>query len=163
MNKYFSKSKDTFDNTIKSTIAGFFTFLIMGFSIMPAIAADRFVDNGDGTVTDTKTGLMWAAMDNGSNISWLNAKAYCLNYSGGGYIDWRLPTLAELKRLYEPGVKNRRGYHLTKLIDTTAASCWTSDTRGYEAARSNFTYGQVYWLRKSFSGRSRVLPVRSDK
>ena len=151
------------DNTIKSTIAGIFTFLIMGFSIIPAMSADRFVDNGDGTVTDSKTGLVWAAMDNGSNISWLNAKTYCLNYSGGGYSDWRLPTLAELKRLYEPEVKNRRGYHLTKLIDTTAASCWTSDTRGYEAARFNFTYGQVYWLRKSFSGRSRVLPVRSDK
>ncbi len=128
---------------------------------MPARAADRFVDNGDGTVTDTKTGLMWAALDNGSNISWLNADTYCLNYDGGGYGDWRMPTLTELESLYDPKVENRHGYHLTKLIETTAASCWASDTRGYEAARLNFTYGQIYWLRKSFSGRSRVLPVRS--
>ena len=156
-----------FDNSLARTslkaILGIFGFLIIGLFLMSALAADRFVDNGDGTVTDTETGLMWAATDNGSNISWLNARSYCLNYNGGGYTDWRMPTLAELAGLYEPGVKNRRGYHLTKLIDSTAASCWSSDTRGYEAARFNFTYGQVYWLRKSFSGRSRVLPVRSVK
>ena len=148
-------------STTPSVILEAIGFLFIALFLMPALAADRFVDNGDGTVTDTKTGLMWAAMDNGSNISWMDAQSYCLNYNGGGYADWRMPTLAELAGLYEPGVKNRRGYHLTKLIDSTAASCWSSDTRGYEAARFNFTYGQVYWLRKSFSGRSRVLPVRS--
>ena len=157
---YSAQSDNSVTRTSLKAIVGIFGFLIIAFFLRSALAADRFVDNGDGTVTDTTTGLMWASVDNGINISLLNADTYCLNHDGGCYTDWRMPTLAELAGLYEPGIKNRRGYHLTKLIDTTAASVWSSDTRGYQAARFNFTYGQVYWLRKSFSGRSRVLPVR---
>lgn len=29
----------------------------------------RYIDNGNGTITDTKTGLMWASKDNGSKIN----------------------------------------------------------------------------------------------
>jgi hypothetical protein len=131
--------------------------------VMPAMASDRFVDNGDGTVTDTKTGLMWAAKDNGSLINWQTASSYCQSYSGGGYTDWRMPTLTELASIYDPKTKNKHGYHVNRLIDISAASCWSSEARDFEAARFNFTYGEVYWLRKSFSGPSRVLPVRSGK
>ena len=139
----------------------FLVFVFFGIFIMPALASDRFVDNGNGTVTDTKTGLMWAAMDNGNLINWQNAHSYIQNYNGGSHNDWRMPTVTELASLYDHRVKNNHGYHVTKLIDITAASCWTSDTLDYKAARFNFTYGDVYWLRKSFSGPSRVLPVRN--
>ena len=56
----------------------FFIILIaiIGFFVMPAMASSRFVDNGDGTVTDTKTGLMWAVKDNGSLINWQSARSY---------------------------------------------------------------------------------------
>jgi uncharacterized protein DUF1566 len=144
-------------------IRSFGFFLLIGFFIMPAMASDRFVNHGDGTVTDTKTCLMWAAKDNGSLINWQNAFSYCKNYSGGGHTDWRMPTLVELASLYDPKDKNKGGYHVTILIDITASSCWASDTRGHKAARFNFTYGSVYWIRQSFSGPSRVLPVRSGK
>ena len=33
------------------------------------LAADRFIDNGDGTVTDLQQGLMWGAFDNQGDIS----------------------------------------------------------------------------------------------
>lgn len=137
--------------------------LLIGFFIMPAIAASRFVNNGNGTVTDTKTGLMWAEKDNGSLINWQTASFYCQNYRGGGHNDWRMPTLTELASLYEPKAKNKYGYHVNKLIGLSAASCWASEIRDNEAARFNFTYGEVYWLYTSFSGPSRVLPVRSVK
>jgi hypothetical protein len=136
-------------------------FVLIGFFVMPAMAWDRFLDHGDGTVTDTKTGLMWAATDNGSPINWKDARSYCRNYSGGGHTDWRLPTLAELASLYDPKVKNKRGYNVTKFIDTSAQSCWASETLSTKAARFNFTHGQVYWLRQFYSGPTRVLPVRS--
>ncbi len=144
-------------------ISSFGFFLLIGFFIIPAMALDRFVNHGDGTVTDTKTGLMWAAKDNGSPLNWQNALSYCQNYSGGGHTDWRLPTLDELASLYDPREKNKCGYHITKLIDTSASSCWASETHGYKAARFNFTYGKVYWLRQFYSGPTRVLPVRSGK
>ena len=138
-------------------------FIFTGCCVMPVVALNRFVNNGDGTVTDTKTGLMWAAKDNGIPINWPNALSYCHNYSGGGHSDWRMPTLAELESLYNPKEKNKRGYHVTKLIDTTASTCWALETRGSTAGRFNFNYGQVYWLRQFYSGPTRVLPVRSGK
>lgn len=138
-------------------------FVLISFLVMPAMALNRFVNNGDGTVTDTKTGLMWAAKDNVIPINWSNALSYCHNYSGGGHSDWRMPTLAELESLYNPKEKNKNGYHVTKLIDTTASSCWALETRGSTAGRFNFTYGKVYWLRQFYSGPTRVLPVRSCK
>jgi hypothetical protein len=138
-------------------------FISIGIMALPALAFERFADHGDGTVTDTKTGLMWAAKDNGSPISWFNANSYCRNYSGGGHIDWRMPTLAELASLYDPKSKNRRGYHTNKLIDTSAQSCWAAETRGFKAARFNFSYGKEYWIRKTYSGPTRVLPVRNIK
>jgi hypothetical protein len=134
--------------------------VVIAFSVYPALATGRFVDNGDGTVTDLITGLMWAAKDNGSPISWPDARRYCLDYIGGGHVDWRMPTLAELTSLHDSKLTNKHGYHLTDLIETTAASCWALETRGQEAARFNFTYGNVYWLRQPYAGPTRVLPVR---
>ncbi|MGD9058107.1 MAG: DUF1566 domain-containing protein [Desulfobacterales bacterium] len=136
-------------------------FVLLGFIVIPAIASDRFVAYGDGTVTDTKTGLMWAAKDNGGPINWKDAYTYCQNYSGGGHTNWRMPTLAELSSLYDPKKKNKHGYHVNKQIGISVQSCWASETRGSKAARFNFTYGQVYWLRQFYSGPSRVIPVRS--
>ena len=144
-----------------NVVVGF--FVLIGIFIVPVMASDRFTDHGNGTVTDTKTGLIWAAKDNGIPINWQNGLLYCQNYSGGGHTDWRMPTLAELESLYDPEAKNKRGYHVTKLIETSAQSLWASETRGFEAARFNFTYGQVYWLRQSYSGPTRVLPVRSGQ
>jgi len=54
-------------------------------------AAERFVDNGDGTVTDTKRQLMWQKGDNGEQVTFENAQRYCKNLRLGGYGDWRLP------------------------------------------------------------------------
>jgi hypothetical protein len=80
----------------------------------------RFIAYNNGTVSDTRTNLMWAAKDNGSNINWANAKSYCENYRGGGYSDWRMPTQDELAGLYDAGktYKCNCGHdaHLTELI-----------------------------------------------
>ncbi len=50
-----------------------------------------FINNGDGTVTDTVTGLMWAQTD-GPAVSIQNAIYYCDTLRLAGYSDWRLPT-----------------------------------------------------------------------
>ena len=147
----------------QKTILALGLIILLGLIDIPAMASDRFVNNGDGTVTDTKTGLMWAAKDNGGLINWTDARSYCQSYSGGGHKDWRMPTSAELTSLYDPEIQNKRGYHIPKLIGTTAESCWASETRGEIAARFNFTYGREYWLRKTHSGVGSVLPVRSRK
>lgn len=54
-------------------------------------AGERFVDNGDGTVTDTKRKIMWQKGDNGKEVTFAEAQEYCKNLRLGGHTDWRLP------------------------------------------------------------------------
>jgi hypothetical protein len=123
-----------------------------------------------GTVLDARTGLMWAAMDNGSNINWADAKSYCENYRGGGYTDWRMPTQDELAGLYDP-VKTRRSVcgldvHLTESIRLTCSALWASETRRFEAAIFFFSRGDFvnrHWFDQSNDEGLRALPVRSGK
>lgn len=56
---------------------------------------DRFLDNGDGTVTDTQTGLMWEQGE-GPVFPWQPAIDRCRDLRLGEYDDWRLPTVQEL-------------------------------------------------------------------
>ncbi|MBU4372657.1 MAG: DUF1566 domain-containing protein [Proteobacteria bacterium] len=127
----------------------------------------RFTAYDDGTVLDTRSGLMWAAKDNGSHINWANAKSYCENYRGGGYTDWRMPTQDELAGLYDTAktYKSGCGYdvHLTELICLTCAAPWASETRGSDAAFFFFIYGTRPWLFQSDDYDFRALPVRFDK
>lgn len=53
-------------------------------------------NNGDGTVSDLNTGLMWQQAHNATRISGQAAEAACNNLELGGYTDWRLPTIKEL-------------------------------------------------------------------
>jgi hypothetical protein len=55
------------------------------------VAEKRFVDNGDGTVTDTRRKIMWQKGDNGKEVTFEEAQKYCMTLRVGGYTDWRLP------------------------------------------------------------------------
>lgn len=55
-----------------------------------------FKKNGDGTVTDLNTGLMWQEIPTEEGFDWQSAKEYCENLELGGYDDWRMPTAKEL-------------------------------------------------------------------
>lgn len=123
----------------------------------------RFIAYEVGTVKDTKTGLMWAAKGNGEDITWEDAKAYCENYQGGGYMDWRMPTQDELAEIYDSNKKNRHYYHVTKLIDISSCCPWASETRGSKAAHFDFFNNRRDWYYQVNTGGSRALPVRSGK
>jgi hypothetical protein len=51
----------------------------------------RFVDNGDGTVTDTVRKIMWQKGDNGQEVTFEQAQEYCQTLRLGKHADWRLP------------------------------------------------------------------------
>lgn len=81
-------------------------------AVPPSTPASRFTDNGNGTVTDNGTGLMWAKCASGlsgascgqgaGNSSWWgDALSFAAGASLAGYTDWRLPNLAELLSLVE--------------------------------------------------------------
>ncbi|MDV7186358.1 DUF1566 domain-containing protein [Lutibacter sp. TH_r2] len=62
---------------------------------------NNFSDNGDGTISDTNTGLMWAQDDDGITLDWEDALAYAESSELGGYNDWRLPNVKELQTIVD--------------------------------------------------------------
>jgi len=72
----------------------------------PITSTERFTDNGDGTVTDNNTKLMWSKNANlGGLKNWWDANSYCaalaLAVEGPCYVDWRLPSAPELYSLID--------------------------------------------------------------
>ena len=60
-----------------------------------------FVDNGDGTISDLASGLMWMQDDSGEGMDWSDALNYCAAQDTGGYDDWRLPSVKELQSIVD--------------------------------------------------------------
>jgi hypothetical protein len=108
-------------------------------ALQPAVASDRFTDNGDGTMTDKVTGLTWEKKPGGGDKStayggsmeWNVARDYADRLSLAGYDDWRLPTLQELESL----AKDAKG-RLAK---------WLS-SQGFIEVKAKFYYtGTMSW------------------
>ena len=69
-----------------------------------AYGVNDFVDNTDGTITDSSTGLMWTKSDDGAGLNWEDALAWVQLKNGEiylGYNDWRLPNAKELQSLVD--------------------------------------------------------------
>lgn len=69
---------------------------------------ERFVDNGDETITDHESGLMWKKTDTMIDLKkWVNYQD-AVDYARelkeskfAGYDDWRLPTRDEMSTMYD--------------------------------------------------------------
>ena len=88
-----------------------------------------FVDNGDGTVTDRTTGLMWQKDGSPKPLTLKRATYYISSLNNKrfmGYSDWRMPTVEELASLIRGNV--RRGLHINPLFTTKQKPCWSSDS-----------------------------------
>ena len=72
----------------------------------------RFIDNKNGTISDSESNLMWKKCSEGqkyiskgcsgtrSKYTWKNAVKKFNNVSFAGYNDWRIPTIKEYKTIY---------------------------------------------------------------
>ncbi len=81
-----------------------------------------YTDNGDGTVTDNSTGLMWVK-EHGDKMTYAKAAAGAATCAVGGHSDWRLPTIKELYSLMrfdgtDPPVDGGDTSKLVAFIDT---------------------------------------------
>jgi hypothetical protein len=92
-----------------------------------------YTDNGDGTVTDNVTGLMWQQspdtdgdgdIDADDKLTYAEAVAGAITIALGGNSDWRLPTIKELYSLIDFSGVDPSGYEdddtagLIPFIDT---------------------------------------------
>jgi hypothetical protein len=113
--------------------------------------APSFTDNGDGTITDNNTGLMWEKLSDDGSIhdydeglyTWEEAfsvKIAELNSTSfAGHNDWRLPNLNELETIRNLGTQSPAVNSIFKTactFDCTVLTCsctvddayWTSTT-----------------------------------
>lgn len=160
---------------LKKNISIVSVIMICMFFCSAAVqAGERFTDNGDGTVTDHKLGVMWSKVDNRGNIAWIQADQW-VKYTfpdtiEAKYYNWRLPTLAELKSLY---VRDEayKGYETdcgqkVKIVPDIQLSCgwvWTSERKAISARLFNFHHGYHYTDRMVKRRAYRALPVRDSK
>jgi len=128
-------------------LACFFMFLAAGTSHA------GFVDNGNGTVTDTATGLMWQKATATGTHNWAQALAYAESLDLAGHHDWRLPTIKELRSLadysrYNPAINT------DYFPDAFSSFYWSGTTRAditWAARGVDFYYGSDNGGRKNFS------------
>ena len=118
--------------------------------VLTSTAYAGFVDNGDGTVTDTSTGLMWEVKtddggdrDAANSCTWEEALEYCESLGLANHSDWRLPDKEELRSIadyenYDPSIDD------AYFPNTQADGYWSSTTCAYSKASAwylDFNYG----------------------
>ena len=102
----------------------------------PDYGKNDFVDNGDNTITDRATGLMWSKYDSATGLDWPTALAAAADCNVGGYTDWRLPNAKELQSIVDydraPEAQDpaQRGPAIDPIFELTDPKSygWTSTT-----------------------------------
>ncbi len=116
------------------------TFFVMYVRGNNTYGINTFSDNGNGTITDNATGLMWMQNDSEEGMSWEDALDYAENLEFAGYSDWRLPDVKELQSIVDysrsPGTSNSAAidpiFYCKQIIneagETDYGFYWTSTT-----------------------------------
>ncbi|HVM61955.1 MAG TPA: DUF1566 domain-containing protein [Verrucomicrobiae bacterium] len=91
------------------------------------IQPPAYANNGDGTISDKVTGLMWQQTDAGE-MTWASASAYVATNNLAGYTDWRLPTAHELFSIANHGTFTP-AINANYFTVTTADCWWSRDTQ----------------------------------
>ena len=117
-----------------------------------------------GTWLDGRTSLLWTARDNQRNVTGDGAHSYCSNLSIGNFSDWRLPSIEELRTIYDWGSRN---YEKTR-EGVSISNYWiySSDLRpgnSREVGIFNFPEGKVEWGHAIGSTQGRALCVRQAR
>ena len=124
-----------------------------------------FVDNGNGTVTHSRTGLMWKRCAEGqtwsggtctgsaSSSTWADALKAVVGVSTGGYSDWRLPNMKELISIVEWKC-NYPAINRSIFPSTPASYFWSASANAYtsiDAWYVDFSYGYGYGFSRNTS------------
>jgi len=84
------------------------------------------IDNGDGTISDRATGLMWQKAEAGA-MNWESALTYCESLQLAGHSDWRLPNRNELQSIVDY-TRNNLTIDRNSFPGAVAGLYWSSTT-----------------------------------
>jgi len=146
-----------------------------------------YVDNGNGTVTDLNTGLVWEKLSDDGTVhdkdnlyTWANAftaHVAALNFTSfAGYNDWRLPNVRELQSIVNyqnvnPAVSSASAFNTNCAPGCPATTCSCTASGDYWSSTSSvsdpwnawyvrFSYGRVDAFGRS-DGKSGAAYVRA--
>jgi hypothetical protein len=135
----------------------------------------RFTDNGNGTISDTATGLIWTkcslntvgavpATDTTTNCTnygngmWPDALQACENLDFAGRTNWRLPNINELKSIIDYKTSSPPFIDKSYFPGATSAGYWSSTTFAFNSVNAWIViFGTAL---TQYSGKSNYFLVR---
>ncbi len=134
--------------------------------------SERFIDNGNETITDNQTGLTWFKKDSRQILAkWLHLEksmAFAEKMNGeqfGGFDDWRVPELKDVKTIFDKSFSNRAvgndEIHIPSVFEKGGADgTWTDSINGDRAMFFSLIKGRSSWINKLGEGPFAVRLVR---
>jgi hypothetical protein len=116
-NAYDDKSKSMYIRAVRGTMTG--------------SELSRFVNNMDGTITDTLTGLMWQKDDFQNPMTWEEAITQFNDLLLAEHTDWRLPTREELRSIVDYS-KITPSIFVNEFPNTILGNYWTSTAHPFQ-------------------------------
>ena len=108
-------------------------------------------DNGDGTVSDLNTGLVWQKAHNAKRVGYYEARRDCESLALGGMRDWRLPSLKELFSIADFSGSQGTGRFYLDSSHFDIAYPGTNEDMGREASHHPEMMGQT-WTGTIYTG-----------
>jgi hypothetical protein len=129
----------------------------------PAAKTDHFTDNGDGTVKDNYTGLVWQKHQASALMSWEEALVHSEGLVLAGFDDWRMPNIKEIQSLNDAALC-KPSFNRSFFPDISSGVYWSSTTLVNAPAKAwtiNVDYGIVSYTEKIQNGK--VICVRGGQ
>jgi len=101
----------------------------------PIVISNHFTDNGNGTITDNLTNLVWQKVPNTNAINWENALTYSESLVLGNDTNWRLPNIKELQSLNDEGFVNP-SVNSSVFSNIGVKKYWSSTTQQNQSANA---------------------------
>ena len=102
--------------------------LVRGSSPPTNSPIHHFYNNGNGTITDLDTGLIWQQGEAAAMMNWTNAILYAESLTLGSFTDWRLPNIKELESLNDETLANP-SIDTNFFLNAKSARYWASTTQ----------------------------------
>ena len=128
---------------------------VLAEEVTHQVTNDHFVDNGDGTVTDTSTGLMWmrcafgqiwdGTTCTGDALAYKWKEATALRQRFAGFDNWRLPDLDEFESLITP-LQDESFFDKETFPNSPKSDFWTSSFSAYDSLNAwslSFEHGHA--------------------
>jgi hypothetical protein len=137
----------------------------------PGYGRNDFKSNGDGTISDRATGLLWQRADSGKTHDWQSALSYCQGLKLAGRSDWRLPDAKELQSIVDytraPAVTNSAAIDPLFRVTDKESFFWSStthldgptDRKGQAAVYVAFGRATGYMANPPGSGNLQLMDV----